>query len=340
MSLDEHFDVARIQAGPQPTAQELRGGDVLPEPARVMWPNEDHPANTGGPSLRVPHSGHTIIFVAFAFFALLLTQLLLLPPHTLPAGATVTLQPKRQLATMAIAYVATVGFCFLTFPLFWGRGFLAGVQWNGDRARQLWTKLVPFGLLLGWTVQAISSLIPMPKTIPMDDFFKVPSDVWLVTVFGTLVAPVFEELAFRGFLLPAVTIAFDWLGPVLRYVVEFSRCRLRGDVPPEYVVAFGEPRDAGLNEGADNLTARSRAAIVLASLVTSALFAMLHADQLADALPALGVLFCVSLALTIVRVRTRSVACSAMVHGCYNLSVFLSLFFATGGYRHLDKITR
>ena len=41
-----------------------------------------------------------------------------------------------------------------------------------------------------------------------------------------------------------------------------------------------------------------------------------------------------------VRVRTRSVACSALVHACYNLSVFIVLFLVTGGYRHLERITR
>jgi len=39
-----------------------------------------------------------------------------------------------------------------------------------------------------------------------------------------------------------------------------------------------------------------------------------------------------------VRVRTRSVACSTIVHASYNLSVFLTLMVATGGYRHLEKI--
>ena len=36
-------------------------------------------------------------------------------------------------------------------------------------------------------------------------------DAWLITLFGTLVAPVFEEVCFRGFLLPAFAIAYDWL---------------------------------------------------------------------------------------------------------------------------------
>jgi len=39
-----------------------------------------------------------------------------------------------------------------------------------------------------------------------------------------------------------------------------------------------------------------------------------------------------------VRIRTGSVAASTVVHGCYNLSVFFTLFMATGGFRHLDKV--
>ena len=67
---------------------------------------------------------------------------------------------------------------------------------------------------------------------------------------------------------------------------------------------------------------------------------MLHAQQLAHAWGALIVLFCVSLVLTFVRIRMRSVACSVLVHACYNLSVFIALFVVTGGYRHLDRLAK
>jgi membrane protease YdiL (CAAX protease family) len=189
-------------------------------------------------------------------------------------------------------------------------------------------------------VQAVSSLIPMPKSIPMDDFFKTPSDVWLVTLFGTLLAPLFEEIAFRGFLLPAFTIGFDWLGAMSRYLFAFSFARLRRQPPPRYATAFPEPASAGLSDTTGNLFFRSRTALMAASIVTSALFALLHAEQLAHAWGALIVLFGVSLVLTLVRVRMRSVACSTLVHASYNLSVFLTLFVATGGYRHLDRMTK
>jgi len=293
-----------------------------------------------GASARVPNAGHAAIFLSFAFLVLLLSQLLLIAPQIANASAATVLEPKRQLAAMAAAYFATLGFCFLIFPLLWRRGFLAGVRWDGAKAMRLAGKLVPLGIVVGLVVQGISSLIPMPKSIPMDDFFRSVSDVWLVTAFGTLLAPLFEELCFRGFLLPAFAIAFDWIGPALRYLVAFSDARLGGAAPERHFRAFREEASAGLAEGTDNLTFRSKGAVVAASLVTSLLFALLHAEQLAHAWGALCVLFCVSLVLTTVRIKTRSVACSTLVHACYNFSVFLTLFVATGGYRHLEKMNQ
>jgi membrane protease YdiL (CAAX protease family) len=75
-------------------------------------------------------------------------------------------------------------------------------------------------------------------------------------------------------------------------------------------------------------------------VLTSLLFARMHAEQLGHAWAAVGILFGVSLLLTAVRIKTRSLACSTLVHASYNLSVFLTLFMATGGYRHLEKIGR
>ena len=60
-------------------------------------------------------------------------------------------------------------------------------------------------------MQFLSNFLPIPKTLPIDDFFRTPADVWMVALFGTFMAPVFEELAFRGFLLPSIASAWDWL---------------------------------------------------------------------------------------------------------------------------------
>jgi membrane protease YdiL (CAAX protease family) len=291
------------------------------------------------PSSRVPHIGHAVVFVLFAGLLLLLTQLIFSSvAQTSVDAVKAQVHPKDQLATMAITYIATLASCFLIFPLFWDRNFLSGVQWHGRHALRLSVRLISVGLCVGWTVQAISSLIPVPKSMPMDDFFRTPSDVWLVAGFGTLLAPLFEEITFRGFLLPAFTIAFEWLGPMLRYVASSSLARLKRVEPERHIVFFRESASAGLTEDTGNLYFRSRTAVILASIVTSVLFALIHADQLAHAWGAVGILFCVSLILTLIRVQTRSVACSTIVHASYNLSVFITLFLGTSGFRHLDKL--
>ncbi len=83
--------------------------------------------------------------------------------------------------------------------------------------------LLAGGVLLSVVVQFLSNFLPIPKTLPIDDFFRTPADVWMVALFGTFVAPVFEELAFRGFLLPSMASAWDWLRGQQRGLLDGAR---------------------------------------------------------------------------------------------------------------------
>jgi membrane protease YdiL (CAAX protease family) len=298
------------QADPNPaiTIDPTKGEAII-----IEAPPPSVAPGTGVPA-RIPHLGHALLFVSFAGLTLLLTQGLLLGiVHPRHAVSLATVSPKLVVASEAIAYITTLLISFFFFPLLWNRPFGDGIRWEFAAARRNALKLIPIGLALGFAVQAVSSLIPVPKSIPMDDFFRTPSDVWLVTAFGTLLAPMFEEICFRGFLLPAFAIAYDWLSL---------------------------PRNPAAHERWRITTGLTTAALIFSAILSSIFFALLHAEQLAHAWAALFVLFCVSLVLTTVRIRTHSVACSAIVHASYNLSVFLTLFIATGGYRHLERMTR
>jgi CAAX protease family protein len=74
-----------------------------------------------------------------------------------------------------------------------------------------------------------------------------------------------------------------------------------------------------------------------AVVLTSIPFALMHAAQLASAWAPLLMLFLVSVALTLTRARTGSVAASVLVHMAYNTTLFAMLFFATDHFRHLEK---
>jgi hypothetical protein len=81
-------------------------------------------------------------------------------------------------------------------------------------------------------------------------------------------------------------------------------------------------------------------ALIFSSILTSIGFALLHADQLGHSMAPLAVLFTVSLVLCAVRLKWHSLAASALVHAAYNGTIFTLIFYATDGFRHLDKLAR
>ena len=284
---------------------------VSPEDQTMFFPNAEGTPPPDPPT-RIPHLGHAALFLAIAGVFLLLTQLAMLglthPTVTTPKGV---FSPKLLVGSEALSYLATLALAWFTFPFLWKRTFAEGIQANPDAALRNAIRLIPIGIILSFSVQAMSSLATLPKDIPMDDFFRTPSDVWLVTAFGILLAPLFEEVLFRGFLLPAFAIAYDWLSL---------------------------PRTPGALEAWHSNNRLTRASLIFSAVLTSICFTALHGPQTGFAWPVLILLFCVSMILCYVRLRLRSVMASTLIHASYNATIFLTAFIATGGYRHLDKI--
>lgn len=284
---------------------------VLAEGEAIALPPTDETpdATPPDPPTHIPHLGHALLFLAITTVLLVLTQTILIG-HTHPLRIT-DIHPKLLIASEIVTYLGTLGLSFALFPLLWKKPFLTGLQWNAPAVRRNILRLLPIGVALSVTVQGASNFVSVPKKLPMNDFFHSQSDIWLISVFGIFLAPLFEETLFRGFLLPAVAIAYDWLSL---------------------------PRTDAARASWDASNALSRPALVFSAILTSVLFALLHGQQTAFTWPILGLLFCVSLALTVVRLRLRSVAAGALVHATYNATVFVAAFIVTGGYRHLDRL--
>jgi len=199
------------------------------------------------------------------------------------------------------------------FSLWWKRGFLEGVYWNTSRIRSIWWKLMLMGGVLSISIELISNYLPVPRELPIDKFFKTPSTLWVVAIFGTFLAPFVEELFFRGFLLPSLANAWEWCAHKWFHAA------------PRTVDASGHPN-------------WSRSAILFGTVLASIAFAMMHADQLDHAWAPLVALFVVSIVLSAVRLHFRSLAASVLVHSGYNGTLFLITFIATDGFRHLEKL--
>ena len=266
------------------------------------------------PPRRIPNFGHTVLFFTVAIIVLLLTSVsvfaLVMGFHLLGTETPEQLlrEPRLLIPSMAVAYLIAGAIVWAIFTYLWQQTFLRGLHWNFAAVLRRWKPLLAGGVVLSLAVQFLSNFLPVPKTLPIDDFFRTSADVWMVALFGTFVAPIFEELAFRGFLLPSLASAWDWLQ--------------------------GRRADAGVDQDPQ----WSIAALVVSCTITSIAFALVHADQLAHAWAPLAVLFGVSLVLCGVRLWTQSLAASTFIHATYNGTIFTILFFVTGGFRHLDKI--
>jgi uncharacterized protein len=309
------------------TDPEILSSSYMPgEPAVPPPPPPPGPGFDNEPSLRarrIPNFGHTVLFFLVAIVVLLLTSVsafaLVMGLHLLGPETPEQLlrEPRLLIPSMAAGYLIAGAVVWAIFTFMWDQPFPQALHWNFSVVRRRWVPLLAGGVVLSLSVQFLSNFLPIPKTLPIDDFFRTPADVWMVALFGTLLAPLCEELAFRGFLLPSLASTWDWLRDLKR--------------PPETGLLAAD-------RGAQNDPPWSIPALLFSCGVTSIAFALVHADQLAHAWAPLAVLFGVSLVLCGVRLWTHSLAASTLIHATYNGTIFTILFFGTGGFRHLDKI--
>jgi membrane protease YdiL (CAAX protease family) len=208
-----------------------------------------------------------------------------------------------------VAFAAAVHF----FRTVWGQGYFAGLHWHAPTAYRRRYALVLTAFLCNVLAMLGNLILPFPKHAPIDQMFSTSADAWMLAIFGITIAPFFEEMIFRGFLLPSVATAWDWCAE-----------KMTGKEP--------RPLDDAGNP------VWSAGAMIFASLIVSAPFAMMHAEQVGKAWGPIALLYCVSLILCAVRLATRSLASSTLVHSVYNLLLFAIMFFQTDGFRHMDAM--
>lgn len=95
-----------------------------------------------------------------------------------------------------------------------GEPFLAAIHWIWPGRSGPW--FCAGGIVLAFTVEGLAHFLPIPKSLPMDKFFNDAASAYLMAVFGIVVAPLLEELFFRGMLYPILRRA---MGVVIALVL-------------------------------------------------------------------------------------------------------------------------
>jgi len=99
------------------------------------------------------------------------------------------------------------------------RNFWQAIRWNWPKN---WSSYLLAGVALSFGLQGIAHFLPIPKQLPMDQFFRTPTEAWALSLFGLTFAPLFEELFFRGFLYPVLARQFGVAIAVLTTAGGFS----------------------------------------------------------------------------------------------------------------------
>ncbi len=265
------------------------------------------------PPKLIPHLGHVLVFIVLIIPALIggyvvaLLGIHLAQPHV--ALRSLMEQIGRNviyaICMQAAIYGVLWALAALVFSLWWGRSFARGIHWNLSVALRRFWWLALLGGVTGLAITLAGNFLPMPKAPPiLEDLTKSAAGAWVLMFFGVTVAPITEELAFRGFLLPSLVNFFRWL-------------ERKGTMAESTVRMVGVP---------------------VSIVLTSIPFAMLHAQQVSGSWGPLLLIGLVSVVLCVVRLATDSVAASFTVHACYNLTLFTGLLVQTDGFKHLEKL--
>jgi membrane protease YdiL (CAAX protease family) len=91
--------------------------------------------------------------------------------------------------------------------------FLRAIRWNWPGPSAVGFLLA--GIFFAAIVEFASRWMPIPKSLPVDKFFSDASGAYLMAVFGVTLAPLLEELFFRGILYPLLRRSWGVMAGVI-----------------------------------------------------------------------------------------------------------------------------
>ena len=119
--------------------------------------------------------------------------------------------PLVIVPSMTLAYLAMLIAMYGLVTRHRQRPFWQTVGWRWPRNLG-WLGFLTAGAFLAVALGEISRLLPIPKSLPMDKFFQNRQGAYLMMIFGVAIAPLAEEMLFRGFLYPVLD---RWLQTLL-----------------------------------------------------------------------------------------------------------------------------
>ncbi len=149
--------------------------------------------------------GFTVFAVfLFSMFALFIARHL--PQLRQVPLADLATDTRIVVGAQAAAYPLVLVFIFLLVRGKTRERFREAIRWNWPGSSALAFFLG--GTVLAIVVEGLSRFLPIPKSLPMDKYFHDAPSAYLLAAFGVSLAPLLEEIFFRGMLYPLLRRAF------------------------------------------------------------------------------------------------------------------------------------
>jgi uncharacterized protein len=173
------------------------------------------------PSMALPDSedpawgGWDVVAVLVAFFVgFVISSLALgLALHSRKLNLDQLKDARIILPVQAFLYGVVFVAMYIIVRGVYHRRFWPAIRWNWPHRN--WLYFIPAGFVLAIVTEAIQAKLPMPKNMPIEEFFRNPTSAYLMGLIAIAGAPIIEELFFRGLLYPVLARRIGvWLGVV------------------------------------------------------------------------------------------------------------------------------
>jgi membrane protease YdiL (CAAX protease family) len=176
-------------------------GMATPESVEVVDPAPETP-------VRVPFWGYLdvalVLGITFAVLAAVLVPMALIAGRR---GGLNTDSPALLLSSNVLMYAAVYVAFWVVFRVRYDRSVFASLGWRRTRWNY-WLTIVG-GVLLAFAISGLAALLHTPKVnSPLDKLTESPQWLALFGAMAVTLAPLFEEMFFRGFLQPLLSRTF------------------------------------------------------------------------------------------------------------------------------------
>lgn len=159
-----------------------------------------------------------VIIIVFTLIALFVARVF--PQYRNATFSEMATDARIVIGAQAAAYPIILLFIFLLVRSRSNETFRKAIRWNWPGASA--PAFIASGIVLALVVDSLARYLPIPKSLPMDSYFHDATSAYIMTAFGVTLAPLLEEMFFRGLLYPILEKYFDVVGGVLLTAVGFA----------------------------------------------------------------------------------------------------------------------